>query len=224
MNTPAQLHIDLVSDVACPWCAVGLWALDRALAQLQGEVEASIHPQPFELNPHMGPEGEDITEHLGRKYGSTPEQQAQIRDNIRQRGAQVGFAFKAEGRGRIWNTLDAHRLLHWATVEGAAGQALALKKALLTAYHGRAENPSDPAVLLALVQAVGMDVERARQVLAQGEFADEVRQQEALWAGLGIRSVPAFVINRRHLISGGQPPEVFVQALRQIAAEPPGQS
>ena len=83
MNTPAQLHIDLVSDVACPWCAVGLWALDKALAQLQGEVEASIHPQPFELNPHMGPEGEDITEHLGRKYGSTPEQQAQIRDNIR---------------------------------------------------------------------------------------------------------------------------------------------
>ena len=124
MNTPAQLHIDLVSDVACPWCAVGLWALDQALAQLQGEVEASIHPQPFELNPHMGPEGEDITEHLGRKYGSTPEQQAQIRDNIRQRGAQVGFAFKAEGRGRIWNTLDAHRLLHWATAEGAAGQAL----------------------------------------------------------------------------------------------------
>jgi predicted DsbA family dithiol-disulfide isomerase len=218
-TAPTALHIDLVSDVACPWCAVGLWALEGALAQLQGEVSATIHPQPFELNPNMGPEGEDITEHLGRKYGSTPEQQAQIRDTIRQRGAAVGFAFKTEGRGRIWNTFDAHRLLHWATVEGAPGQALDLKKALLTAYQGRAENPADPDVLVATAQSVGLDAVRARAVLQAGEFADAVRQQEAEWTGLGIRSVPAFIINRKHLISGGQPPEVFVQALRQIAAE-----
>lgn len=220
--TPTPLHIDFVSDVACPWCAVGLWALERALGQLQGQVTATIHPQPFELNPRMGPEGEDITEHLGRKYGSTPEQQAQIRETIRQRGAQEGFVFRAEGRGRIWNTFDAHRLLHWASVEGAPGDALALKKALLTSYQGRAENPSDPAVLLAIVEAFGsvaLPVERARAVLTSGEFAQDVREQQAHFQGLGISSVPAVIVNHRHLISGGQPAEVFAQALQQIAKE-----
>lgn len=217
---PIPLHIDFVSDVACPWCAVGLWALERAVAQLQGLVTVTIHPQPFELNPRMGPEGEDITEHLGRKYGSTPAQQAQIRETIRQRGAQEGFVFKAEGRGRIWNTFDAHRLLHWATAEGAPGDALALKKALLTAYQGRAENPSDPAVLLAVVQSLGsgaLSAERARAVLETGEFAADVRERQAHFQGLGIGSVPAVIVNQRHLISGGQPADVFVQALQQIA-------
>jgi len=218
-KAPTPVHIDLVSDVACPWCAVGLWALEGALQQLQGEVSATIQPQPFELNPNMGPEGEDIYEHLNRKYGRSRAELAQVQQTIAERGAAVGFAFRAEGRGRIWNTFDAHRLLHWATLEGTPGQALALKKALLAAYHGRAENPSDPAVLMAAVQAVGLDADRARTVLQTGEFADAVRVQEAEWAGLGIRSVPAFIVNRKHLISGGQPPEVFVQALRQIAAE-----
>lgn len=221
---PTELHIDFVSDVACPWCAVGLWALERALSQLQGQVVATINPQPFELNPRMGPEGEDITEHLGRKYGSTPEQQAQIRETIRQRGAQEGFAFSAQGRGRIWNTFDAHRLLHWASVEGAPGDALTLKKALLTSYQGRAENPSDPAVLLAVVQALGaakLPLERARTLLDTGEFAAEVRAQQAHFQALGISSVPAVIVNHRHLISGGQAAEVFAQALRQIAKQAP---
>jgi predicted DsbA family dithiol-disulfide isomerase len=217
-----MLHIDFVSDVACPWCAVGLWALERALGQLQGQVVATIHPQPFELNPHMGAEGEDITEHLGRKYGSTPAQQAQIRETIRQRGAQEGFVFKAEGRGRIWNTFDAHRLLHWASMEGAPCDALALKKALLVSYQGRAENPSDPAVLLAVVQALAapaLTLERARSMLASGEFAQEVREQQAHFQGLGISSVPAVIVNHRHLISGGQPADVFAKALLEIASQ-----
>ena len=218
-TVPTRLHIDLVSDIACPWCAVGLWSMERALAELDGELTAVIQPRPFELNPHMGPEGEDITEHLSRKYGSTAAQQAQIRETIRQRGADVGFAFKAEGRGRIWNTFDAHRLLHWATQDGQPGQALALKKALLTAYHGRAENPGDPEVLAACATEVGLDADRARQGLARGEWADAVRDEQAHWTGLGIRSVPAFVVNQRHLISGGQPPDVLVRALRQLAAE-----
>ena len=130
--------------------------------------------------------------------------------------------FKAEGRGRIWNTFDAHRLLHWAGVEGAPSDALALKKALLTAYQGRAENPSDPAVLLAVVQALGcaaLPVERARAVLDTAEFAPEVRERQAHFQALGIGSVPAVIVNHRHLISGGQPAEVFAQALQQIAAQ-----
>ena len=217
--TPTTLKIDFVSDVSCPWCAIGLAGLETALQRVQPGITAELHFQPFELNPQMGPEGEDITEHLTRKYGSTPEQQAQIRETIRERGAAVGFAFKPEGRGRTWNTFNAHRLLTWAEAEGQPGQQGALKRALLEAYHSRAQSPADPAVLLACVQAAGLDVDRAQQVLDSDEFATEVREREQFFTRAGIRSVPAVIVNERHLISGGQPPEVFEQALRQIAAE-----
>lgn len=212
------LKIDFVSDIACPWCAVGLGALEQALVRLEGEVGAELHFQPFELNPQMGPEGQDIGEHLTEKYGSTPEQQAQIRETIRQRGAEVGFSFRPEGRLRVWNTFDAHRLLHWAGLEDA-GKQHALKKALLEAYHGRAEKMIDPEVLLRAVAEAGLDTERARAIVASDEYAAEVRELEGLYQRAGIHSVPAIIINDRHLISGGQPAQVFEQALRQIAAE-----
>ncbi|WP_137894912.1 DsbA family oxidoreductase [Ramlibacter sp. 2FC] len=214
----ATLKIDFVSDVSCPWCAIGLGALEEALRRLQAEVQAELHFQPFELNPQMGPEGQDITEHLTQKYGSTPEQQAQIRERIRQRGAEVGFTFRPEGRGRIWNTFDAHRLLLWAGSEGQPGRQQALKKALLEAYHGRAESPASHEVLLRLVDEAGLDKARARAILQGDEYAQQVREREQFYAQAGIHSVPAVIVNERHLISGGQPPEVFEQALRQIAA------
>lgn len=213
-----SLKIDFVSDVTCPWCAVGLGALEQALQNLQGTVSAELHFQPFELNPHMPPEGQDASEHLTQKYGSTPAQQAQIRETIRQRGAEVGFTFKAEGRGRVWNTFDAHRLLQWADMEGALGQQHALKNALLAACHTRAENMSSPEVLAAVAESVGLDSARARAILASDEFAAEVREREQFYTAHGIHSVPAVIINNRHLISGGQPAAVFEQALRQIAA------
>jgi predicted DsbA family dithiol-disulfide isomerase len=208
------LKIDFVSDVACPWCAVGLSALDRAAERLAGEVELDLHFRPFELNPQMAPEGEDVDEHLTRKYGRTKEQFAAARAAIRERGAAVGFAFGE--RSRIWNTFDAHRLLHWAGLEGAATQH-ALKMALLTAYHGEGRNPSDREVLAGVAASVGLDEARARKILEGDEFADAVRAEEQRWLRMGINSVPAVVINERHLISGGQPPEVFEQALREIA-------
>ena len=214
-----SLKIDFVSDVSCPWCAVGLGALEEALGKLQGEVSAELHFQPFELNPKMGAEGQDIGEHLTQKYGSTAAQQVQIRDTIRARGAEVGFAFNPEGRGRIWNTFDAHRLLHWAGLEGAAGQQHALKKALLAACHTRSEAMGDHAVLLACVREVGLDEARAQAILASDEFAQAVREREGFYTSVGIHSVPAVIINDQHLISGGQPAAVFEQALRQIAAE-----
>lgn len=216
--TTPPLKIDFVSDVSCPWCAVGLAGLETALQRLQPGITAELRFQPFELNPQMGPEGEDVGEHLTKKYGSTPEQQAQIRETIRARGAAAGFAFNQAGRGRIWNTFDAHRLLTWAEAEGAPGQQHALKKALLEAHHGRAESPADPAVLLAAVQQAGLDEHRAQQVLAGDAFADEVREREQFFSRAGISSVPAVIVNERHLISGGQPAEVYEQALRQIAA------
>jgi predicted DsbA family dithiol-disulfide isomerase len=209
------LQIDFVSDVACPWCAVGLGALERAAEALRGEVELELRFQPFELNPNMAAEGEDVDEHLQRKYGRTKEQFAAARQAIRERGAAVGFTFGE--RTRIWNTFDAHRLLHWAGLEGAAQQH-ALKAALLRAYHGEGRNPSDPEVLARLAAEVGLNEARAREILEGNEFADAVRAEEQHWLALGINSVPAVVINRRHLISGGQPPEVFEQALREIAA------
>ena len=213
---PTPLKIDFVSDIACPWCAVGLASLQQALARSADAVQATLHFQPFELNPDMSPEGEDVDEHLARKYGGTPEQFAQNREAIRARGAAVGFTFRPEGRGRIVNTFDAHRLLHWAGLQGAAAQ-LALKRALLEAYHGRGERVDHVDVLLAAVQAAGLDVAGARAVLAGDAHAADVRAAEAEWQRAGIRAVPAVVINDRHLISGGQPPEVFEQALRQIA-------
>lgn len=215
MNT---LHIDFVSDVSCPWCAVGLGALELALQQLQGHVTADITFQPFELNPQMGPEGQDIGEHLTQKYGSTPEQQAQIRETIRARGAEVGFIFNPGGRGRIWNTFDAHRLLHWAAEEGAKGQQMALKKALLSACHTRSEAIGHHDVLLACAAEAGLDESRARAILASDEFTQDVRERQAFYTGNGIHSVPAVIVNQRHLISGGQPAAVFEQALRRIAA------
>ncbi|MEZ5703048.1 MAG: DsbA family oxidoreductase [Burkholderiaceae bacterium] len=213
-----SLKIDFVSDVSCPWCAVGLGALEIALGRLRTDVAADIHFQPFELNPQMGPEGQDVGEHLTEKYGSTPEQQAQIRETIRQRGAEVGFEFNPDGRGRVWNTFDAHRLLHWADEEGAPGQQAALKKALLKACHGRAQNMSSHALLADVAESVGLDRGRAQAILASDEFAAQVRERQQFYAQAGIRSVPAIIINDRHLISGGQPAEVFEQALRQIVA------
>ncbi|QXL84499.1 DsbA family oxidoreductase [Comamonas sp. NLF-1-9] len=215
---PVVLKLDFVSDVVCPWCAVGLHALERAAAQLEGEVALDWHFQPFELNPGMPPEGQDLQEHLSEKYGSTPEQQAQMRAAITARGAEVGFEFHLERRLRTWNTFDAHRLLHWQGEEGAPGGQRALKHALLKAYFTHGENPSEPALLLRLVAELGMDQQRARAILAGDTYASAVREREAHYRQLGIQSVPSVVLNDRHLIQGGQPPEVFAQALRQVAA------
>ena len=212
------MKIDFVSDVSCPWCAIGLNALEQALHNIGPELQASLHFQPFELNPQMPPEGQEIVEHLTQKYGISAEQVAVNSEAIRQRGASVGFEFGLGKRGRTYNTFDAHRLLHWAGLEGADIQR-ALKHALLKAYFTDGLNPSDHVLLQRLAVQVGLDAEQARTLLAGDRFADDVRQAEAFYQGQGIHSVPAVVINDRHLISGGQPAAVFEQALRCIAAQ-----
>ncbi|MDP9878534.1 putative DsbA family dithiol-disulfide isomerase [Variovorax boronicumulans] len=216
----AHLKIDFVSDVSCPWCAVGLGSLEAALKRVAPEVTAELHFQPFELNPQMPPEGQDTFEHLNQKYGSSREQQAQAREAIRQRGAAVGFEFSAGGRPRVYNTFNAHRLLHWAELEDPAKQ-VALKKLLLKAYFTDSQNPSDIEVLVGAATEAGLDAARAREILAGDEFAAETRERERLYTDAGIHSVPAIIINDQHLISGGQPVEVFERALRQIAGAQP---
>ncbi len=217
MSTPAPvpLRIDFVSDVVCPWCAIGLASLEQALQRLQGEVAAEIHFQPFELNPQLPPEGEDIAGHLQRKYGMDEAQLAQNQERIRQRGAELGVVFDLGARSRIYNTFDAHRLLHWAETEGRQRE---LKHALLRAYFSEGKDVSDRDTLLAIAISAGLDAGRARAILDSGEFAEEVRATERFFQQLGISGVPAIIIERRHLVSGGQPPEVFERALREIAA------
>jgi predicted DsbA family dithiol-disulfide isomerase len=209
------MKIEFVSDVACPWCAIGLAALEQALATLGDTVAVELSFEPFELSPDMGAAGEDTVAYLSAKYGRTPAQIAETQAAIRARGAELGFDFGP--RSRVWNTFDAHRLLHWAGTVDPAHQR-ALKHALLRAYHGQGRNTSDPQVLLELTAASGLDEDRAREILAGDTFAAEVRARERFWQDAGIHSVPAVVIDRQHLISGGQPPQVFADALRRIAA------
>jgi predicted DsbA family dithiol-disulfide isomerase len=212
------MKIDFVSDVSCPWCVIGLRGLEEALERTGDLVDAEIHFQPFELNPDMAPEGEDVVEHIRRKYGSAPEQAAANREMIRARAATLGFAMPglSEDR-RIYNTFDAHRLLHWAAIEGKQS---ALKHALFRAYFTEGRDPSDQDVLVEVAAGAGLDEEAASVVLESGRYARDVREAEQLWQARGIHAVPAIIIDDRYLIQGGQPPEAFEQALRQIAAQP----
>ncbi len=217
---PKTLHIDFVSDIVCPWCVVGLGGLEAALETLKAEgITAEVHFQPFELNPQMPPEGENIVEHIGRKYGSTPEQSAANRAMITERAAEAwpGFEMRMGPAGRIWNTFDAHRLLHWAGTVGAAEQR-ALKAALFTAHFTDGRVMTDARVLADAAAAAWLDRAKAVEVLADDLHAAEVRAAETLWVSRGINGVPAVVVEGKWLISGGQPAAVFEEALRQMAA------
>jgi len=213
-----RIKIDFVSDVACPWCVIGLGGLEAALERLDGVVEADIAFQPFELAPDMPAGGRNKVEQLMEKYGSTREQVAANRETIRQRAASVGFTMAQDDDSRVYNTFDAHRLLHWAGLEDRAKQR-ALKHALFEAYFTRGQDPGAPEVLVEAARTAGLDPEAARAVAASDRYAQEVREAEGRWRAAGISSVPAIVIDQRYLISGGQPPEAFEQALRSIAAE-----
>lgn len=215
-HSPTPLRIDFVADVVCPWCAIGIASLTQALAHLDGVVEAEVHFQPFELNPQLGPEGQDIFEHLQQKYGMSRAQFTESQEAIRQRGAALGFTFDMNARSRIWNTFDAHRLVRWAET---AGHQAELERAMFRAYFSEGKNISDREVLAGIAESVGLPGTQARAILASNEYAAAVRETERFWTGNGIQGVPAVIVDNRHLISGGQPVEVFEQALRQIAAE-----
>jgi predicted DsbA family dithiol-disulfide isomerase len=213
----ARIKIDFVSDVSCPWCVIGLKSLQAALGRLGETIQADIHFQPFELNPQMPPEGQDLMEHITEKYGSSPEQVVRNREAIEARGADLGFVFDMDKRGRIYNTFDAHRLLHWAEIEDSEKQR-ALKEALFAAYFTEGRNPSDPEVLIELAARAGLDADRARSILASDEYAEEVRAREQLYLRNGIHAVPAVILNDEYLIQGGQPVEAFERALAQVVA------
>lgn len=207
-----RLDLAFVSDIACPWCAIGLASLEQALARLEGEVETTLRFEPFELNPDMGAEGMELVPYITRKYGRTPAQVAEVQARIRERGAAVGFAFGP--RTHVWNTFDAHRMLHWAGLEG---RALELKRALLRAYHGEGRNPGAKDVLVELAATVGLDAARAKAILEGDEFASEVRARERHWLQMGVGGVPLVVVNDKHAIEGAETPEGYERALRSVA-------
>ncbi|WP_374651316.1 DsbA family oxidoreductase [Dongia sp.] len=211
-----HMKIDFVSDISCPWCVIGLRALEAAVRNLGDELAVELHFQPFELNPQMGPEGQNIVEHIGEKYGSTPEQSAQTRAMIRERAQGLGFEMRMHEQSRIYNTFDAHRLLHWA---GPEGKQAALKHALFKAYFTDGAKMSDAETLVDVARSVGLDADAARRILAGDDYAAEVRSEEDYYRQQGINAVPAIIINEKYLISGGQPVELFERALRQLAAE-----
>lgn len=211
MATP--LRIDFVSDVACPWCVVGLRSLQKALEAVGDKVDVELHFQPFELNPDMPPEGENTTEHVARKYGANPERSAASRNAIRESGEALGFQFNYNSESRIWNTFDAHRLLHWAGLEGRQRE---LKEALFTVNFTEQKSTSDHQVLVGAAKAAGLDEVKAREILSSGAYTEEVRKDEALWRNRGISAVPSVIFNQRWMIQGGQLPQVFEQAIRQI--------
>lgn len=210
------IRIDVVSDVMCPWCVVGFWGLSKALEALEGKMIADIHWQPFELNPGMPEEGQNMREHLVEKYGITPEESDQNRERIRQAGEALGFTFNFSDDMKMVNTFNAHQLLHWA---GPQGKQTALKKALFTAHFTDNKNVNNSEVLASIAEIVGLDKEEAKAVIADQRFALEVRANQQRWQEAGIRSVPAVILQQKYLLSGGQPPEAFIEALTQVIKE-----
>jgi predicted DsbA family dithiol-disulfide isomerase len=215
-TVPTNIRIDIVSDVVCPWCIIGFKQLQRALAELDGEVQVDLHWHPFELNPQMPPEGQDVREHLAQKYGTTIAQSHAARGRLAELGESVGFSFRYYDGMRIHNTFRAHQLLHFADEQGKQTE---LELALFESYFSREENVDDPDVLVAAAGRAGLDQEEARAALTDGRYADTVRNQQRFWLSKGIHAVPSFVLDQRYLIPGAQDSEVFVAALKRLRDE-----
>lgn len=213
------IKIDYVSDIACPWCAVGLGGLEQAIKKIGGAFEVDVHFQPFELNPDMPPGGQDVFEHLTQKYGKTVEQVRATQNEIKARAAAVGYPFHPEGRKHVYNTFNAHRLLHWAGLECGAQAQHRLKRELLVTYFQLAVDLDEAQNLLDAVNRAGLDSKRAADILATDEFSADVRAQQMKYTSMGIHSVPSIIINDKYLLQGAQPAEAFEEALRQVAAE-----
>ncbi len=210
------IKIDFVSDIACPWCAVGLGNLNKAIASMKDQVQFEVHFRAFELNPDMPKGGQDVIEHLTEKYGMSAEQVKENQARIRAKAIEAGFAFHPEGRKWVYNTFDAHRLLFWVVQELGLEQQALLKTELLSTYFCLAVNLDEQQHLLDAVIRAGLDPVRATQVLDNNEFSQDVREEEKRYHNLGIHSVPSVILNEQYLIQGAQPPESFVGAFERL--------
>ncbi|MBA6420400.1 MULTISPECIES: DsbA family oxidoreductase [Pseudomonas] len=211
-----NLHVDIVSDIACPWCAIGYARLEQAMATLAGELELDIEWHAFELNPNPESKPQPILQALSRKYGRSEAEMEAAQANMIEVATGLGLNFSKMQERYTANTFNGHRLVKWAAEQG---KQTAMKQALFDAYFGHAENVEDTEVLLRCVESIGLDTEAAQQVLDSDAFADAVRSDEARYQQAGVSSVPAFIVNNQYLISGAQEPAYLVEALREIAQQ-----
>ena len=210
---PVPLRIDIVSDVVCPWCIIGYRQLQRALAQMDGTFVTDIHWQPFELNPHMPSQGQELREHLAQKDGTTPGQSRAARSRLTELGESLGFHFDYFDGMRMYNTFLAHQLLHWAAQQGKQTQ---LKLALFDAFFSQRENVGDMKMLAAIAGRAGLDPAQALVVLESGCFAQEVRRQQAHWLDKDVHAVPMFYFNDGFAVPGAQEAQTFIRVLEKV--------
>ncbi len=215
--SPIPLRIDIVSDVVCPWCIIGYKQLQLALAELSGVFAIDLHWQPFELNPQMEAQGQELREHLMQKYGSSAQQSRGVRSRLTELGESLGFKFDYYDGMRIYNTFMAHQLLHWA---GELGRQTELKMALFEAFFSRRENVGDPHFLTVIAGRAGLDESGARQVLESGCYADTVRSEQALWLDKDVHAVPMFFFNEGFPVPGAQDAQTFLRVLNKLRQAP----
>lgn len=209
------LKVDIVSDVVCPWCIVGYRQLQRALEQMPGRFALELHWHPFELNPHMPEEGQDLREHIAQKYGTTPEQSKAARERLTTLGESLGFTFDYFDGMRMVNTFRAHQLLHWAAEQGKQTE---LKLALFDAFFSRRQDVNDTEVLMAIAGQIGLSSAQAEEILANGRYTEAVRTEQQVWLDREVHAVPAFIFNDQYMVPGAQEAETFVRVLDKIQA------
>ncbi|MFK8048818.1 MAG: DsbA family oxidoreductase [Halioglobus sp.] len=217
MSNPASqpLEVDIVSDVVCPWCIIGYRQFEKSLGLLAEPPEVVIRWHPFELNPQMPEQGQDVGEHLTQKYGTTPEQSSAARERLTALGLSLGFEFDYSPGMRMVNTFRAHQLLHWGALQGRQTE---LKMALFEAFFSLRQDVNKIDVLVEVASAVGMDAGEARAVLEEGRFQDDVRKEQSRWLDNDIHAVPAFILNHQHMIPGAQDAETFARIIAKIQA------
>jgi len=209
------LQIDIVSDIACPWCAIGYARLEHAMKELADELDFDVEWHAFELNPDKASDGEPIGPALSRKYGASEKDIDHWQQEMISIAHGLGLDFTHMQKRCTRNTFNAHRLVAWAREQGCQ---TAMNRAFFDAYFGRAEDISDDEVLVRCAESIGLNGDEARRVLDSGDYADAVLKDEARYQNGGISAVPAYIINQQYLISGAQPPEYLVNTLRDIAA------
>ena len=210
------LQIDIVSDIACPWCAIGYARLAQAMEELKDEMAFTIEWHAFELNPDPAGDGEPILPALSRKYGRSEDDMRANQSQMMDIARGLGLNFEKLQERHTRNTFDAHRLVKWA---GEQGRQTEMKMAFFDAYFGQAQNISDADVLVTCVESIGLDGRQAREILASDRYADAVREDEARYQQAGVSAVPAHIINQKYLVSGAQEPETLVQAFREMSGK-----
>ncbi|ESA34111.1 thioredoxin [Leptolyngbya sp. Heron Island J] len=208
------VKIDFISDIVCPWCIIGYKRLEKAMQMVEDTVTFELHWHPFELNPAMPQDGENLREHLAKKYGTTLEGSIAARQRLTDMGAELGFTFNYYDEMRMYNTFKAHQLLHWAK---KYDKQTDLHLKLFAAYFSEQQAVDDTEVLLAATTQIGLDSHKARAVLDSAQYAKDVKSIEAAWMSRGVQAVPAVIFNEQYLISGAQPTAVFKAQIEELA-------